>query len=468
MVIKSPAEGRFFPSDEKEVFSFIEKNIIKKTDVKSKIVLSPHAGYAYSGKTSAKAISHLERDFDTAVIIATAHTVESEKPSLIKDCSFEGVYGSIKTDDELVDFLLKKSVFNLNNSAFTREHSVDVILPFLKCLNSDFKIVPIVINGEDKDILKKSAIAIKELSDKKKVVFVISSDLSHYPPFDVANASDIALSMAYDISIKNNDVDYFYLTKNQLFEKYSGYLDTVACGFSPMVLGLFLAGKIGYNSFEIAEYSNSGMVAERRSVVGYLGGFFTSKNLRKDLIIHLNDEEKNDLLDMARKSIANYLKDKKVFKKDILENPKFNLPFAVFVTLTENEELRGCIGSLTPQELLGDAVCEYAVKAAFEDPRFDELLSSELEKIKIEISILSPLKRVSDISEVNENIDGVYVKNGFRSGTYLPQVWEHFKNKTDFLKSLFDEKSGIGYDKVKDPDTEIYTYRVLNFREPSR
>ena len=465
MIIKSPAAGRFFPLDEKEVFSFMEKNFLKNVSQKSKIILLPHAGYIYSGKTAAKAISHLDTDFETAVIIATAHTVESEKPSLVLDCIFDGVYGQIKTDDEMIKILLESGIFKNSPSAFIREHSVDVVLPFLKYIKKDFKIIPIVVNGEDKEILKKAANFLNRLNYKKKLVFVISSDLSHYPPFNVAYASDNAIALSYDIAIVNMDIDYFYLTKELLMEKYSSYLDTVACGFSPMVLGHFLAVEMGYNSFNVVEYTNSGMVALKDSVVGYLGGFFTYKDIKNDFIIELSDKEKSELLAMARKSIESYIKDKKIFKKDILENPKFNLPFAVFVTLTKYHELRGCIGSLSPHMLMQDAVCEYAVKAAFEDPRFNEVTKDELDKINIEISILSPLKKIKNISEIRENIDGVYVKNGFRSGTYLPQVWEHFNKKEDFLRSLFDEKSGIGYSKINDPKTEIYTYTVLNFSE---
>jgi hypothetical protein len=465
MIIKSPGGGIFFPSDEKEVFSFIEKNVLKKVSQKSRIILSPHAGYIYSGKTSIKAISHLENDFETAVIIGTAHTFASEKPMTVSNCIYEGVYGNIKTDDELIDILIKKGYFKNEPSAFLREHSIDVILPILKYFKKDFKIIPIVSNSNNKEILKKASLLLNELNSKRKLVFIISSDLSHYPPFDVAFASDNAISLSYDISIKNKDVDYFYLTENLLMEKYSSYLDTVACGFSPMVIGHFLSISMGYNSFQVVEYTNSGMVSSKDSVVGYLAGFFTKKDFNEDFLIDLNEKEKSELLLIARKSIENYIKEKKVFKNNILEDPKFNLPFAVFVTLTKNDDLRGCIGSLLPHMLLGDAVCEYSVKAAFEDPRFDEVLKDELKEIKIEISILSPLKRIKNISEIRENIDGVYVKRGFRSGTYLPQVWEHFNRKEDFLRSLFDEKSGIGYNHINDPDTEIYTYTVLKFSE---
>ncbi|MCX7905278.1 MAG: AMMECR1 domain-containing protein, partial [Elusimicrobiales bacterium] len=95
-----------------------------------------------------------------------------------------------------------------------------------------------------------------------------------------------------------------------------------------------------------------------------------------------------------------------------------------------------------------------------EDPRFEPLSKDEFKKINIEISLLSPLIKIKDLSEIKENFHGVYVKRGNKSGTYLPQVWEHFSNKEDFLFSLLNEKVGIEYKYLFDSQTEIYVYTV--------
>ncbi|MEW6013520.1 MAG: AmmeMemoRadiSam system protein B [Elusimicrobiales bacterium] len=462
MVRKSVAEGRFYPDNKFELEEFFSQNI-KDLTPKSEIIVSPHAGYVYSGKTAAKSFSHIEKDFETAFVIGTAHTVYAKKCCLIKDCLFRGVWGDIQSDDEIIDFLLQdKKSFEINPNAHLSEHSIEVVIPFLNHINKSFKIVPIAVNGEDREILFNAAKKISIAMKKKKSVCVISTDLSHYPPYEIAHSVDNAFSMAYDISITNKDTDYFYLTKELLFKKYSRFLDTVACGFSPMVLGLNIALNSDYNRFKIIECVNSGDVMESDNVVGYLSGIFL-KDKAVEYKINLSKDEKKYLLSLAKKSIQNYISDNKMLKVEYFTYPKLNLPFAVFVTLNEKDNLRGCIGSLSPHMLLGDAVIDYAVKAGFEDPRFPPLSRKELDKINMEISILSPLKKISDISEIKENIHGVYIKNGFRSGTYLPQVWEHFKTKEEFLVSLFNEKSGIGYENLN--DSEIYIYTVESIKE---
>ena len=145
--------------------------------------------------------------------------------------------------------------------------------------------------------------------------------------------------------------------------------------------------------------------------------------------------------------------------------PEFNQPAAVFVTLTQGGRLRGCIGSLEPRGTLADAVGAYAVAAAFEDPRFTEVTAAELEKIKIEISVLSPLTLVPGAEHVKEGLHGVYLKSGRRSGTYLPQVWEHFTTKEEFLSSLCLEKAGLSADAWKEKSTALYVYTVDCFQE---
>ena len=112
------------------------------------------------------------------------------------------------------------------------------------------------------------------------------------------------------------------------------------------------------------------------------------------------------------------------------------------------------------------AVLEMAVAAAFEDPRFPPVQKEELDNIKIEISVLSPMEKIYDYKMIRMGIDGVWIKKGFRSGVYLPQVatdtgWD----RETFLKSLCSSKAGLPSDAYKDPDAEIYIYQVEKFSE---
>ncbi len=180
----------------------------------------------------------------------------------------------------------------------------------------------------------------------------------------------------------------------------------------------------------------------------------------------MNDEDKSQLLDLARKSIKYYLDHKKHFISKTPDNIVFMEERAVFVTLHKDGNLRGCIGHMHAQMPLYKTVIQMAVAAAFEDPRFPSVQKDELEKIEIEISVLSPMERIFDYTKIRMGIDGVWIKQGFYSGVYLPQVaidtgWD----RETFLRSLCSSKAGLPADAYKDADVEIYIYQVEKFSE---
>ncbi len=180
----------------------------------------------------------------------------------------------------------------------------------------------------------------------------------------------------------------------------------------------------------------------------------------------MNDIDRSQLLDLARKSIEYYLDyNKKIILKNP-DNPAFKEDRAVFVTLHKDGNLRGCIGHMHAQMSLDKAVIEMATASAFEDPRFPPVQKEELAKIEIEISVLSPMERITDYKKIRMGIDGVWIKKGFRSGVYLPQVAiETGWDRETFLRSLCSSKAGLSADAYKDPDTEIYIYQVEKFSE---
>ena len=171
------------------------------------------------------------------------------------------------------------------------------------------------------------------------------------------------------------------------------------------------------------------------------------------------------MLEIARESITNYVKEgkRKNFKED---DPGLNEPMGAFVTLHEGGELRGCIGNLIGQGALYQTVADMAIEAATGDPRFTRLIPSELSKIDIEISVLSPMKKVSSYTQVKIPGHGVLVRRGFRSGVYLPQVaTETGWNREEFLTSLCGHKAGLSPDAWKDPETEIFVFTAEVFGE---
>jgi len=180
----------------------------------------------------------------------------------------------------------------------------------------------------------------------------------------------------------------------------------------------------------------------------------------------MNNKDRSQLLYLARRSIEYYLNHERHFTLDNQNNPIFMEERAVFVTLHKDGNLRGCIGHMHARMPLYKAVIQMAVAAAFEDPRFPTVQKEELDNIEIEISVLSPMERISDYNQIQMGIDGVWIKKDFHSGVYLPQVatdtgWD----RETFLRSLCSSKAGLPADAYRDADTEIYIFQVEKFCE---
>lgn len=139
---------------------------------------------------------------------------------------------------------------------------------------------------------------------------------------------------------------------------------------------------------------------------------------------------------------------------------------ACFVTLTRSGRLRGCIGCTEADRPLVETVNEMAVAAATRDPRFPPVSAAELEEIRIEISVLSPLVRVASASAIRPGVHGVTIRSGSRRGLFLPQVWEHLPLIEDFLGELCSQKAGLPRDAWRSNDVDLFVFTVDAFEEP--
>ncbi len=166
---------------------------------------------------------------------------------------------------------------------------------------------------------------------------------------------------------------------------------------------------------------------------------------------------------LARKTIEAHFQNKK-FEPDEKIKEKFSDKRATFVTLTKNGQLRGCVGSLEAVRGLWEDVRENAINAAFHDTRFSPLTEDELEDVKIEVSVLSPAKKLEfkdegDLLNKINNKMGIILKEGFYTSTFLPQVWEQIPDKVEFLEEL-SIKAGLDRDAWKGAEIWFYTVDV--------
>jgi len=179
----------------------------------------------------------------------------------------------------------------------------------------------------------------------------------------------------------------------------------------------------------------------------------------------LTEEQKKRLLEIARQTIKYKLEKGKDLKVDEVDET-LNRKMGAFVTLHEDGQLRGCIGNLIGSKALYLTIQEMALEAAFRDPRFTSLKLKELNKIEIEISVLSPLEKVDSCEDIILGTHGVLIQKGMRSGVFLPQVAEETGwSKEEFLSCLCSHKAGLPPDAWKDPATEMYAFTAEIFSE---
>ena len=181
------------------------------------------------------------------------------------------------------------------------------------------------------------------------------------------------------------------------------------------------------------------------------------------MVFSLTDDEKKLLLSTARETIKAAL-DKRI---PVYGNPTENLEqnCGAFVTLHEGDKLRGCIGYLTGIKPLFETIKDTALSSAFNDPRFLPVTGKEIDKIRIEISVLSPMKKISSIEELEPGKHGLYLKKGFASGTLLPQVAvEQNWDRETFVRYTCT-KAGLPPDAYMDKKTELFIYSAEVFGE---
>lgn len=180
--------------------------------------------------------------------------------------------------------------------------------------------------------------------------------------------------------------------------------------------------------------------------------------------MELTNDEKEKLLNAARQSILSVFGEAEQPDVNYTAYPLLNQNMGAFVTIKINEELRGCIGYIIAVKPLFETVCESAQAAAFKDPRFNELTREEFDKIKIEISVLSPFEEISSYDEIELGKHGLLLEEGGR-GVLLPQVaTENNFTREQFLTSLC-HKAGLYGEYWKERMLKIKVFTAIVFSE---
>jgi len=472
-VDRQPAvAGSFYPAGHEELDAALKQlftDAVPSKEIKNIIaVISPHAGYVFSGGVAASAFNQIDpaKEYENIFILGSSHYLSFEGASIYSQGNFITPLGTVKVNTFLAGQLIQEnSVFSNRADAHAREHSLEVQLPFLQYrLKKDFKIVPIILGTQSPETCRRIAAALKPFLNTKNL-FVISTDFSHYPSY--ADAKNID-NTTVDAILRNSPEKLIRSMASSEQKRYP-QLATCLCGWTSVFTVLYMTDGNAHAEFTHIQYKNSGDTehGEKRRVVGYnaIAVSFKEKNGRTDFKISIKD--KNELLAIARNTIERFVKNHKspeIEEKTIPSTLKTNC--GVFVTLKKFGSLRGCIGRFDATEPLYKVVQEMAIASSTQDSRFLPVASDEIPDLEIEISVLTPLRRIGSIDEIELGNHGIYMRKGNRTGTFLPQVAaETGWTKEEFLGHCAQDKAGIGWNGWK--DAELFVYEAIVFGEGS-
>ena len=422
--IRPPAvAGTFYPAQREAIAKDISTLLaaaqtrIPSTAQIPKAIIVPHAGYIYSGPIAASAYACLlaaRTIIKRVVLLGPVHRVPVRGLALPGADVFTTPLGNIPIDQGAVALLANMRQVVESPSAHAQEHSLEVQLPFLQQVLADFSLVPLAVGDATPE---EVAQVLERLWGGPETLIVISSDLSHFLPYRVAQQVD-GDTVAHILGLREP------LSHEQ------------ACGGTP-VNGLLLAAKRHHLEPQLLDLRNSGDTAgDKDRVVGYASFAFMEE---------LKTDQGQVLLPIARAAIAQALGKKQQAREDAVWLQETG---ACFVTLTQAGALRGCIGTLQAYRPLLADVKANALAATFHDPRFAPLSKAELDSTRVEISLLSPLQAMcfdneaDALAQLRPMIDGVVLEYGEHRSTFLPQVWEQLPEPENFLIHL-KRKAGL-------------------------
>jgi len=403
--------GSFYLSDPKELGKQVSGYLTRagQPEIKGEIfgLIAPHAGYVYSGPVAGYAYREVAgQSYDLVVIIAPSHFAPLNGVSILDKDAYRTPLGDVPIDRETAKLLIESTEWiKYDPTLYAREHSLEVQLPFLqKTLEPGFRILPVVMGNPSPALAKALADVLSDTVRGKRVLYVASSDMSHYHAYDSAAAMD------------RKTLGYIESGRMETLVKECSAGRSEMCGLGPVQVILNLAKKMGIEGGTILRYANSGDTAGNRSrVVGY--GSIAFANPASDLSL----ADKQTLLTLARSTLEDYVNTGSV-KEFTPESPALREPGAAFVTLRTGENLRGCIGQLRPTMALHRSVAQMAVSSCSRDRRFRPVEPEELDRIRIEISVMSPFQQITNPDDIRVGVDGLYIAGNGRSGVLLPQV----------------------------------------------
>jgi len=277
MQIRTPAvAGMFYSGEKKELKKSIKDCFLHKfgpgkippSNIKKKIfgIICPHAGYMYSGPIACHSFYEISSNLpELFIIVGPNHWGIGSNVATMKDCKWQTPLGEVEVDSEIAEEISKiANIIEIDSFSHSREHSLEVQIPILQEMYTDFKIIPIALINQSKKVAYQVGLAMAKIARKKKVVIIGSSDFTHYETNEFAHEQDAALIEP----ILKLDVDRFY----DVLQKRN----VSACGYGAIASTMIACKDLGATKGELLKYATSGdIMGDTSSVVGYGSIIFT-------------------------------------------------------------------------------------------------------------------------------------------------------------------------------------------------
>jgi len=457
--------GKFYPAGKKELRKELDRLFDKAKPAHSgqlpQAIIAPHAGYVFSGEVAASAYNQIPENarYERVFVLASSHQMRFYGASVFTAGDYKTPLGTIPVDGKLARELSEKhSIISPEADAHYYEHSLEVQLPFLQHrLGEGFMLVPLILGAESPEECREIALALEPYF-RSRNLFVVSSDFSHYPAYEDAVYVD---SLTADAVVSGKPRVLMDTLASNRKQSIPG-LVTSLCGWTSVLTLMYLTDEKPFE-YRNVHYMNSGdipLYGDKERVVGYQAiAVYPKEKLR----FSITDQEKETLLKIARRSLSDSYGIETYHDEDLDTGGVLSEKRGAFVSLYAGNELKGCIGNFQSEEPLYQVIKKMAVSAS-NDRRFEKPGIEMLGDLRIEISVLSPMKRIQYVNEIELGRHGIYIKKGVFGGTFLPQVatktgW----TREEFLGHCARDKAGLGWDGWK--DAEIFIYEAVVFSD---
>lgn len=480
---RSAVAGSWYPGSktalQKEVQHYLDKvdTILTGKTVRAMIV--PHAGYVYSGRCAAYSFKQLENQkVDRVFLMGPSHRVPFKGISIPDVDAYETPLGLVPLDADMIKKLRKEPLITEVAQAHISEHSLELELPFLQTVAGDFTLIPMLVGNITAEEARKVGGQIAALMGPNDIL-VASTDFTHYGPMfgfapfrkDVKeNITKLDMG-AVDLILKR-DIPGMYEYSRRTGITWDGVTAT------PVMLAALPQNVKGE---KLLYYKSGDAENDYSHSVSYVSLVFyeektpvpaekkEKKPVEKEMTLEnkqeeniLTHEEKQTLLKIARDTLTSHVQGKG--KPDLNKytlTAQLKEKAGAFVTLHKHGQLRGCIGYIEGIKPLAETVRENACNASTEDPRFPPVKQDELKDIDIEVSVMSPLRKIDSPKEVITGKHGVVLKKGWNQGVFLPQVaTEQGWDRETFLQYL-GRKAGLDTEAYKTADLFVFTAEVF-------